>query len=268
MNILPKKRWHVRTKDNIARVRRDEAEALEEERKRIEKQEFAESESRLNLLRSKTRRISGSSYSIVSPDASAEHSITKSNGHIDLFSDFKDHVKTVNKDYEKEKKEEEEKNAKQIGYLTYLGQDTNEALKLRSWYETAPKRAEVGDKETIEISLEKKLYYDPMTLFASRKDKERKSSKTGSKNHKTIEKPKLSKSTSSKNIGDDKTSKKEMIERLRKERLKREAREQIRKEQLIFSKMPGSKPNTETSNQQVQRVQKYNSQFNPHLAKQ
>lgn len=42
--------WHVRTKDNIARVRRDEAAAQEEERKKQDKLELAVSYTYLSIL--------------------------------------------------------------------------------------------------------------------------------------------------------------------------------------------------------------------------
>jgi len=48
-------RWHVRTKENIARVRRDEAEAAAQAKEIEVRAKLAEQEARTSLLRTKAR---------------------------------------------------------------------------------------------------------------------------------------------------------------------------------------------------------------------
>ncbi|KAJ8670511.1 hypothetical protein QAD02_001770 [Eretmocerus hayati] len=164
MNILPKKRWHVRTKENIARVRRDEALAAEEARIEQARIDKAESEARLNLLRAESRKKSGSLVpASVEEDSKVDQNSSKSSKHINFFEELErgniDHSRT-NKDYEKDKKEEQEKYEKQIGYLTYLGQGIKEAVS-KSWYNEVPRRLADTEKD-VEIKPNRKLLEDPL----------------------------------------------------------------------------------------------------------
>ncbi|XP_061389448.1 leukocyte receptor cluster member 1 homolog [Musca vetustissima] len=307
MNILPKKRWHVRTKDNIARVRRDEAAAREEERKKQEKLEFAESEARINFLRTKSGLPEKHREEVPTTAEDDEATSSGQQQHVNLFADYKTHVKTTNKELEREKKEEQEKYEKKIGYLTYLGQDTNEALRLKSWYEVAPKRIDVGDeREIVEKDLKTKHNQDPLTFIkavlppetkieikTSNKRKrsptpvppptpETKTEESDVKRHKKHKKDrkkhkkekhkkrdrehKQKKKKKSKDRDEDDVIQKRLkLEQLRKERLRREMIEKARQEALLAPKkaiQPSEQPVT------PRVVQKYNSQFNPELAKQ
>ncbi|XP_013098928.2 leukocyte receptor cluster member 1 homolog [Stomoxys calcitrans] len=308
MNILPKKRWHVRTKDNIARVRKDEAAAREEERKKQEKLEFAESEARINFLRKRSGLPEKHSDAPESDEIklSIHEEEPTSSGHVNLFADYKTHVKTTNKDLEKEKKEEQEKYEKQIGYLTYLGQDTNEALRLKSWYEIAPKRVDVGDeREVVEKDMKTKYNQDPLTLINAllppepktetkatkikrkrsqspdlpkitndiskdtkkhtKHKKERKKHKK--EKHKKRHKDHKEKRRTSGDHSEEEALKKRLkLEQMRKERLRRELAEKERQDALLAPKESTKQAIDVAPTPRV--VQKYNSQFNPELAKQ
>ncbi|XP_058715712.1 leukocyte receptor cluster member 1 [Poecile atricapillus] len=140
MNILPKKSWHVRNKDNVARVRRDEAAAEVERRKRDARALRAEQEVRTELLR-KRARVGGRSPSPTAPPV--------------LFPPPEE---APNREHEAEKRRERERRERALGVLTYLGQSAAEAQTCPPWYLRPPKSGE-GARE---VQGGRKALLDPL----------------------------------------------------------------------------------------------------------
>lgn len=293
---------------------------------------LADQEAKINLLRErvKTKRPFVEETDTSHPteeEPTSAAAVSTATGHVNFFSDLEvgKYVSTkVNADHVKEKKDEQEKYEKQIGYLTYLGQDTNEATGKRDWYDVAPNRTERLDEEgkKIEVSLKSKLLHDPLkvmeryvgrsikslpssskleqaqvikqyepiigsTFIDHRKRKRSESpskSETSSKRHKKSKKKKHKKdkkrskrSPSLSASSDDEEKRilqKQKLEKLRAERLQREKVERAKADKLL-AKLRGDpdpdekpKPAKEASQQPRHVKQKYNSQFNPEIARQ
>ncbi|CAG4947528.1 unnamed protein product [Parnassius apollo] len=282
--------WHVRTKENIARVRKDEAEAAEKERQEKLRIEVADREARLKLLKQKSKQrlqeldtiVSQQTLSAVKPE------------HINLFADLEHAVTTTNKDHDLEEKKKKEEYEKKIGYLTYLGQDTNEALKKKNWYEVPPeasrfsrcsdikdtydklvlknqdgkpKKRELDIKDG-EVCWRAKQKLDPMNSF-----KNLCSQKCKTENEKNLsDLAEISDKNMFKEHMKIKKSKRELdhknkIQKLREARLKREQHERYRTE-MYLKKLSGSETLSNEQPKQSKIKPKYNSQFNPELARQ
>ncbi|XP_066992067.1 leukocyte receptor cluster member 1 homolog [Anabrus simplex] len=298
MNILPKKRWHVRTRENIARVRRDEAAAAEEAKEQERRVLLAEKEARTNLLRQKARQHCNYQPS----EEETLNSQPVSNKHVNFFEELEEGLQVPakkNAEAEREKKEEREKYEKQIGYLTYLGQDTVESTGKVPWYDKVPAhRAQTSSAIEVEASSKSKSRLDPLNsikkylpekieIYNKKCEAEREGKKHSpssdcyskrKKKRKRSKHKKSKKQESSDSSDSDSSSSKSSIEeekvkvdlaKLRAERLKRESIERKRTEQLLARLRGDTVPEekTEKAEQPVIK-QKYNSQYNPELAKQ
>lgn len=128
MNILPKKSWHVRTKKNIEKVRKDEAQAREEENRKRQRAELAEREARTDYLRKRARSNHSKHHNShyddsvdparTSSSSSSSTAATRSSGH--------------NVEREEEERQNKEKWEKRVGITQYLHEKSDEGD--RPWY--------------------------------------------------------------------------------------------------------------------------------------
>ncbi|CAF2405210.1 unnamed protein product [Rotaria sp. Silwood2] len=270
MNILPKKRWHVRNKDNIARVLRDEKKAAEEEEEALRRKTLAEQEARLNYLRAKR----GDHLIQFQGSEDASSSTPTPTEHVNLFKLEEQGLKTsdaTNAEHEKEKKAETEEFEKKIGLLTYLGGSVVE--RTVPWYlerggskQLLSKESSKADREERDrLRIQKQDPLNSMSKYVDdlkrKRDDENKSSSPSTK--KTISSVSLSSSSSSSSS---------RIEQLRAARLKRESEERTKTAAYLSRAFTGTDQTSTTPEQTPietdDRKRRYNSQFNPDFAKQ
>ncbi|XP_059693749.1 LOW QUALITY PROTEIN: leukocyte receptor cluster member 1 [Haemorhous mexicanus] len=235
MNILPKKSWHVRNKDNVARVRRDEAAAEVERRKRDARALRAEQEVRTELLR-KRARVGGRSPSPPAPPV--------------LFPPPEE---APNREHEAEKRREQERRERALGVLTYLGQSAAEAQTCPPWYLQPPKKAGEGPGR---CRGGRKAVLDPLQDM-----------RKGLHRAPSPEKPPQPQPRSPPRAPPERGGGGGLAE-LRRQRLAREAAEAERSRELLRGlRDPPGTPRNRRDPPDPERQRPYNSQFHPRLAR-
>lgn len=150
MNILPKKSWHVRTRKNIERVKRDEAEAERLERIEQDRRLRAEQEARIRELRARA------GIDVKPTDHQVEH--------FNLFEGHQEQQQTSNAEHDEEERQREANKLQRAGIWNKLvrSEDVNQP-----WYchrLTDQSRLDAGKASGSKFDLVTSIY-DPMTAI-------------------------------------------------------------------------------------------------------
>ncbi|CAJ1062390.1 leukocyte receptor cluster member 1 [Xyrichtys novacula] len=266
MNILPKKSWHVRNKDNVARVRRDEAQAAEEEREAKRRVERAEQEARTEYLRRKSRaalQSEGGQYDEDEGQSRGSGTLE----HLNLFPLEESSEKKGNEEYLKEKKDEKEKQERAIGLLVSLGPQPG--TEVTPWYMKTGKEKEKEERKDQEEKKEKEKRKGVSEEEREKKDRRLKDSLDPLNDMKKAlavkeRKHHKSKKSEKRDRGEKRSSGESSIERLRAERLQREAEERRRAQSLLDQRNGKGKEQTK---EVMERERPYNSAYFPELAR-
>ncbi|XP_060937020.1 leukocyte receptor cluster member 1 [Limanda limanda] len=265
MNILPKKSWHVRNKDNVARVRKDEAQAAEEEREAQKRVERAEQEARTEYLRRKSRAALQAEGLL--PDEAVEEPSGGSGvlEHLNLFPLEDPSDKKGNKDYLKEKKDEQEKQERAIGLLVSLGPQPGSEV--TPWYLKTGQEKEEKKEERKETEKKKAVSEEEK----EKRDRRLKDMLDPLKNMKKLMAVKDKKGHKSKKrlnryLGVKKSSGESSMEQLRAERLQREVEER-RRAQALIDQRSGKGKDKEAASELNERERPYNAAYFPELAR-
>ncbi|XP_059500396.1 LOW QUALITY PROTEIN: leukocyte receptor cluster member 1 [Stegostoma tigrinum] len=236
MNILPKKSWHVRNKDNVERVRRDEERAAAAERELKARAELAEREARTDLLRNRARR------SLPDPSEAPRD--------LELFGSGGQSLRAGSKELEAEKRQEKERRERALGILVALGGSASSAQTVLPWYEEVPRGSREGEMGAEERDIERKGRLDPLVSMKGllRAGERRREGGRGGRAE----------------TGREGRVAPELAEGLRAERLRREARERERAEALLRAHSQSGQQEA-TPEPMDERKRAYNSQFHPYL---
>lgn len=259
MNILPKKSWHVRNKDNVARVRKDEAQAAEEEREAKRRVERAEQEARTEYLRRKARSALEEAGVVTNEDNEDEKSgDSKTLEHLNLFP-LEESSEKGNEEYLKEKQEEKEKQERAIGLLVSLGPQPGSEV--TPWYmKTSTENEEKKESEKGKTITEEEREKKERRLKRSLDPLNDMKKALGVKDRGEHKSKKKDKGVKRSHDGES------SIERLRAERLQREAEER-RRAQALLDQRSGKGKDKDAGRQLNDRDRPYNSGYFPELAR-